>query len=134
MLQDFSERAPSTESFRPVPLRSGEPRSELDPVLSLLGAMDILSECRDLDSMLRQAVELGRERLGLERVRIYMRERSPGERIVVSTVRPPTSITSITSSLARSTTLCCRPGCLGSSGCITRTHLGSPPSRGRTRS
>jgi AraC-like DNA-binding protein len=83
MLQDFSERAPSTESFRPVPLQSGEPRSELDPVLSLLGAMDILAECRDLDSMLRQAVELGRERLGLERVRIYMRERSPGERIVM---------------------------------------------------
>ncbi|HWO12917.1 MAG TPA: helix-turn-helix domain-containing protein [Polyangiaceae bacterium] len=82
-MQDFIEREPLTERFRPVPLRGGEPRSELGPILSLLGALDALSELRDLDAMLRQAVELGRERLGLERVRIYMRERNPGDRIVM---------------------------------------------------
>jgi AraC-like DNA-binding protein len=52
-------------------------------VLSILGALDELTECRDTDSMLRLAVELGRERLGLERVRIYVRERGTADRIIM---------------------------------------------------
>jgi len=43
-------------------------------LLSLLSAVEELVALRDTDGMLRRAVELARERLGLERVGIYIRD------------------------------------------------------------
>ena len=80
---DPTANPPSTENFRPVPLRGGGESSELSNILSILGAMDELGDCRDAAAMWRLSVELGRERLGLERVRVYVRERGTDERIIM---------------------------------------------------
>ena len=45
-------------------------------VVSVLAAADELSTYRDLDSVLRRAVELGRDRLGFERVAIFLHDES----------------------------------------------------------
>jgi len=45
-------------------------------VRSALLAMDELGDCREVSAMLRLAVELGRTRLGLERVGLFMRDRT----------------------------------------------------------
>lgn len=49
--------------------------SEMGRVLSVLSAADELAGCREANSMLRLAIELARERLGLERVGLYMCDR-----------------------------------------------------------
>jgi AraC-like DNA-binding protein len=82
-LQNVTACPLSNDNFRTAPLPERPDASELGNVLSLLGALDELTECRDTDSMLRLAVELGRERLGLERVRIYVRERGTADRIIM---------------------------------------------------
>jgi AraC-like DNA-binding protein len=48
----------------------------LPPVLSALLAIDELGDCREVSALLRLAVELGRTRLGLERVGLFMRDRA----------------------------------------------------------
>jgi AraC-like DNA-binding protein len=61
---------------------SAQGTSDLGKVLSVLSAADELSACRDANTMLRSAIELARGHLGLERVGLYMRERS-SERILM---------------------------------------------------
>src|SRR5689334_1113487 len=56
-----------------------EARTSLDPnawqeVIGLLAAVEELVSLRDTDEMLRRAVELARDRLGLERVGLYLRD------------------------------------------------------------
>lgn len=56
-----------------------EPHLTSDPsawqeVISLLAAVEELVASRDTDGMLRRSVELARERLGLERVGLYLRD------------------------------------------------------------
>jgi AraC-like DNA-binding protein len=56
-----------------------EPHLSSDPtawqeVISLLAAVEELVASRDTDGMLRRSVELARERLGLERVGLYLRD------------------------------------------------------------
>lgn len=51
--------------------RSGVPQTEL---AALLAAVNQLASMTDLDAMLRQAVEIARGQLGLERVRICLRD------------------------------------------------------------
>jgi AraC-like DNA-binding protein len=48
--------------------------AEWQEVMGLLAAMDELLHQKDTDQMLRRAVELARERIGLERVGIYLRD------------------------------------------------------------
>jgi methylphosphotriester-DNA--protein-cysteine methyltransferase len=82
MLQDTTAHQLSIDTLRPIPLAGGKESSELHNVLSVLCALDEVASCQDTDAMLRLAIELGRERLGLERVRIYMRERG-SERVIM---------------------------------------------------
>jgi AraC-like DNA-binding protein len=56
--------------------------SQLERVVCALSAGDELASCRDVDGMLRLAIELARDRLGLERVRLYVRDRS-ADRVVM---------------------------------------------------
>lgn len=56
--------------------------SDLSKILPVLSAADELVACRDANSMLRLATELARERLGLERVGLYMRDRG-ADRIIM---------------------------------------------------
>jgi AraC-like DNA-binding protein len=56
--------------------------SELTKMLSVLSAADELAACREANSMLRLATELARDRLGLERVGLYMRDRG-ADRIIL---------------------------------------------------
>ncbi len=55
-----------------------EPRapssSEWQEVMGLLAAVDELVQYREPDEMLKRAVELARERIGLERVALYLRD------------------------------------------------------------
>jgi AraC-like DNA-binding protein len=56
-----------------------EPQTPIDAnawqeIIGLLAAVEELVSLRDSDGMLRRAVELARERLGLERVGIYLRD------------------------------------------------------------
>jgi AraC-like DNA-binding protein len=56
-----------------------EPHTGADPtawqeVISLLAAVEELIASRDTDGMLRRSVELARDRLGLERVGLYLRD------------------------------------------------------------
>lgn len=56
-----------------------DPKFATDPsawqdVMSLLAAVEELVASRDTDGMLRRSVELARERLGLERVGLYLRD------------------------------------------------------------
>jgi len=82
-LQDSTAQTSSTiDIFRPVQLGAAEVSSELSHVLSVLCALDEVASCQDTDAMLRRAVELARERLELERVRVYLRERN-SERIIM---------------------------------------------------
>jgi AraC-like DNA-binding protein len=82
-LQHFSAHPPSIDIFRPVPSDGAEPASELTNILGILGAVDELTTCRDADAMWRLSVELGRERLGLERLRVYLRERAGDGRVIM---------------------------------------------------
>jgi AraC-like DNA-binding protein len=53
--------------------------TEWQEVMGLLAAVDELLQLKDSDQMLRRAVELARERIGLERVGLYLRDPSaPG--------------------------------------------------------
>jgi AraC-like DNA-binding protein len=82
-LQDSTaQTSPTIDIFRPVQLGAAEVSSELSHVLSVLCALDEVASCQDTDAMLRRAVELARERLELERVRVYLRERN-SERIIM---------------------------------------------------
>lgn len=59
--------------------RSAEPAGKASPsdlarVLAVLSAADELASCPEANTMLRLAIELARDRLGLERVGIYMRD------------------------------------------------------------
>jgi AraC-like DNA-binding protein len=54
--------------------------SQLDRVVCALSAGDELAGCRDVDAMLRLAIELARDRLGLEQVRLYVRDHSAERR------------------------------------------------------
>lgn len=56
--------------------------SDLGKVLAVLSAADELATCRDAASMLRLSIELARGSLGLERVGLYMRERTT-DRIIM---------------------------------------------------
>jgi methylphosphotriester-DNA--protein-cysteine methyltransferase len=72
-LQDISQNRVLTG---PAACQSGGANAaELGKVLSVLSAVDELAACRETNSMLRLATELARERLGLERVGLYMRDR-----------------------------------------------------------
>jgi methylphosphotriester-DNA--protein-cysteine methyltransferase len=82
MLQDTTAYASLIDTFRPVPLGAGGESTELEHVLAVLCALDQVASCQDADAMLRMAVELARDRLELERVRVYMRERG-SERIIM---------------------------------------------------
>lgn len=69
------------------PGRTAEPGrmaavSDLGKVLAVLSAVDELAGCREANTMLRLAIELARERLGLERVGLYMRDRA-ADRIIM---------------------------------------------------
>jgi AraC-like DNA-binding protein len=55
--------------------RAPDGASEWRGVVSVLAAVDEIAACADIDSMLKKAVELGRTRLGLERVGIYLSEK-----------------------------------------------------------
>jgi AraC-like DNA-binding protein len=71
-LEAISQNRMSTgPSFPPMTSAA----SELGKVLAVLSAIDELYACRDTNVMLKLAVELARERLGLERVGLYMRDR-----------------------------------------------------------
>jgi methylphosphotriester-DNA--protein-cysteine methyltransferase len=82
MLQDTTAYPSSIDTFRPVPLTAGNDSSELHHVLAVLCALDEVATCQDADTMVRLSVELARDRLDLERVRIYMRERG-SERVIM---------------------------------------------------
>jgi AraC-like DNA-binding protein len=82
MLQDTTAHPVSIDTFRPIPLGVAEESSALGNVLSVLCSLEEIASCQDADAMLRLSVELARERLGLERVRVYMRERG-SERIIM---------------------------------------------------
>jgi AraC-like DNA-binding protein len=82
MLLDHIAYPSSIDTPRPTPLGVGQETSELDNVLSVLCALDEVASCQDADAMLKLAIELARERLDLERVRVYMRERG-SERIIM---------------------------------------------------
>jgi methylphosphotriester-DNA--protein-cysteine methyltransferase len=82
MLQDHIAHSSSIDTFRPIPLGVSNHSAELHNVLSVLCALDEVAGCQDADAMLRLAIELARERLDLERVRIYMRERG-SERVIM---------------------------------------------------
>lgn len=82
MLQDTTAHPISLDTLRPIPLGMAEESSALGNILSVLCALDDIASCQDADAMLRLSVELARERLGLERVRIYMRERN-SERVIM---------------------------------------------------
>jgi len=58
---------------RPEAHSSNDPTAWQE-VISLLAAVEELVALRDTDGMLRRAVELARDRLGLERVGIYLRD------------------------------------------------------------
>lgn len=54
-------------------------------MVSVLTAMDELATAADLDDLLRRAVELARECIGLERVGLYLRDPSGGGRVMRGT-------------------------------------------------
>jgi methylphosphotriester-DNA--protein-cysteine methyltransferase len=82
MLQDTTAYPSLIDTFRPIPLSANNDSSELHNVLSVLCTLDEVATCQDADAMLRLSVELARDRLELERVRIYMRERG-SERVIM---------------------------------------------------
>jgi AraC-like DNA-binding protein len=59
---------------QPGEARAPTSGSEWQEVMDLLGAVDELAALRETDGMLRRAVELARERIGLERVALYLRD------------------------------------------------------------
>jgi AraC-like DNA-binding protein len=81
-LQDISPNNMLTGLTNSSPGVGGSGSSELSKVLSVLSAADELAVCREANSMLRLATELARERLGLERVGLYMRDRG-ADRIIM---------------------------------------------------
>lgn len=62
--------------FRGQPVEAVTPTggSEWQEVMDLLGAVDELVAYRETDSLLKRAVELVRERIGLERAAFYLRD------------------------------------------------------------
>jgi AraC-like DNA-binding protein len=74
----LSERPQSRLLSRPLtPGVVAAPRAgaaEWKDIVSVLAAADELAACEDTDLLLRRAVELCRERLGLERVGLYLRD------------------------------------------------------------
>lgn len=82
MLQHTTAHPILIDPLRPTPLGTGAELSTVGNVLSALCALDEIASCQDADAMLRLSVELARRRLGLERVRLYMRERN-AERIIM---------------------------------------------------
>jgi AraC-like DNA-binding protein len=66
-------------SLDPAPRPSAtEPSPEWRGVVSVLAAADQLASISDYDGMLKRAVELARESIGLERVGLYVRDRAAG--------------------------------------------------------
>ena len=57
-------------------------KAEFSNTTSVLSAADELTACSEANAMLRLAVELARERLGLERVGLYVRDRG-ADRVVM---------------------------------------------------
>lgn len=77
-------------SWSPMPGVRAEPpppsrTTESTGVVSVLAAIDELAAYTTLDDMLRRAVELARECIGLERVGLYLRDPSGGGRIMRGT-------------------------------------------------
>jgi AraC-like DNA-binding protein len=82
-LQDISpNHVLSGSTTSPIGAAIGGGPSELGKVLAVLSAADELASCREANSMLRLATELARDRLGLERVGLYMRDRG-ADRIIM---------------------------------------------------
>lgn len=66
-------------SLDPAPRPAAtEPSPEWRGVVSVLAAADQLASISDFDGMLKRAVELARESIGLERVGLYVRDRAAG--------------------------------------------------------
>lgn len=61
-------------------LATTRPAGPSDGVVSVLAAVDELGTFHDLDQVLRRAVELGRDRLGLERAALFLLDES-GDRL-----------------------------------------------------
>lgn len=80
-MQDISPHHESTGTAH-TPPGTMAGASDLGRVLAVLSAADELAGCRDASTMLRLAIELARERLGLERVGLYMRDRG-ADRIIM---------------------------------------------------
>jgi AraC-like DNA-binding protein len=61
----------------PPPVSSGgsEPQCQLSTLVSAFAAADDVAACREVNGMLRLAIELVRDRLGLERAGLYIRDR-----------------------------------------------------------
>lgn len=72
-----STRAATGRAGAPPP-----PQCSTADLVSAFSAADELAACRDASGMLRLAIELARERLGLERVGLFMRDKGC-ERIVM---------------------------------------------------
>jgi AraC-like DNA-binding protein len=74
-LEIASGRVPTWPPAPEVPeLRGPAGASEWRGVAGVLAAADELAACRSLDSLLKQAVELARERVGVERVGLYVQD------------------------------------------------------------
>jgi AraC-like DNA-binding protein len=77
-------------SWTPAPgsrVRSCSPSSttESTAVVSVLGAIDELATYTELDDLLRRAMELARERIGLDRVGLFLRDPTGGGRVMRGT-------------------------------------------------
>jgi AraC-like DNA-binding protein len=73
----LAESVHSLELAKPFPPLGGgaQVQCEVSSLASAFSAADDVAACRDVNGMLRLAIELARGRLGLERAGLYMRDR-----------------------------------------------------------
>ena len=76
MLTERSQSRLLTHALSPGVISAPRAASGWKDMVSVLSAADELAACADTDQMLRRAVELSRERIGLERVGLFIRDPS----------------------------------------------------------
>jgi hypothetical protein len=76
MLTERTKSRLLTHTLSPGVISAPRAGASWKNMVSVLSAADELAACADTDQMLRRAVELARERIGLERVGLYIRDPS----------------------------------------------------------
>lgn len=74
-MDDIAHNHGSTKAATPRAGSAPPPQCSTSDLVSAFSAADELAACRDASGMLRLAIELARDRLGLERVGLFMRDK-----------------------------------------------------------